>query len=454
MKPSLTRTRTGSCETKAALSLQDELVAAIHGAFEVAVEITVREVSKLVDQVTGDVCDEMRRENESLKQRLQEAEAMLDSTRILKATKHTDTPTFSKYKQESPNLLVRGVNHQPVEPHYEHFSRAEEQRSDVDVHMQQVIQSSDTEKLNGCHGACDAFPVVEIREEESRVCMERLESIHQTCRDLEAQVSVSPQLPCRGDRSTLGQFRVKQETPEEEEEDGSDCFLDSIKVEDFSPECMSAVQSKMLEEWKPEVLDDQGQDSDTLPAQATPNLTPHLPPTLEPPSLSSEFSHVFQLEEPSAIQEASQQVYGVRLRTSRNPSNPYACKYCGQIFQLPSLLRRHYGQCHLRLQQCFQQPIAGNKRTRLLYPPGCSPIRCTVCSREFNRMENLKTHLRIHTGERPYTCSVCSKCFRHSGALTRHFRIHTGEKPYVCGQCGKSFRNPGGLKFHQRSHNK
>lgn len=138
-----------------------------------------------------------------------------------------------------------------------------------------------------------------------------------------------------------------------------------------------------------------------------------------------------------------------------NKSNLHTCKLCGLNFPLPSLLRRHYGQCQQKPSQSVYVPAVGGKRTKLqLYPPGCSPFRCSECNREFNRLENLKTHLRIHTGERPYKCSVCSTAFRHSGALTRHFRIHTGEKPYVCGLCGKSFRNCGGLKFHQRSHNK
>lgn len=184
-------------------------------------------------------------------------------------------------------------------------------------------------------------------------------------------------------------------------------------------------------------------------------MTTGIPPHTDLPSLSSDLP-VFQLAEPAPVSEAPPQVYGVHVRirrtNSHNITNCYTCKSCSQSFPLPSMLRRHYGQCQ---QKRCQQPVAGSKRPRLqLYPPGCSPFRCTECNREFNRMENLKTHLRIHTGERPYTCSVCSKCFRHSGALTRHFRIHTGEKPYICGQCGKSFRNCGGLKFHERSHSR
>lgn len=66
------------------LSFQDELAATIHRAFEVAVEIAVVEVSKLVSQALGDVRDQMQetlRENTFLKKRLQSAEHELDTVR-------------------------------------------------------------------------------------------------------------------------------------------------------------------------------------------------------------------------------------------------------------------------------------------------------------------------------------------------------------------------------------
>ncbi|XP_034094994.1 zinc finger protein 135-like [Gymnodraco acuticeps] len=205
-----------------------------------------------------------------------------------------------------------------------------------------------------------------------------------------------------------------------------------MKVEDFTPDCMSAIQAEMLVECKPEVLEGQIDESNA-PLSCT--------------RLAQELPNIFPLAEPAPIPEAPPQGY-VHRRNSRNlghsATNLCACKSCGQSFPLPSLLRRHHSQCQQRLQHCYP-PVDIDKRPKLqLFPPGCSPFRCTECNREFNRLENLKTHLRIHTGEMPYKCSVCSKCFRHSGALTRHFRIHTGEKPYICGQCGKSFRNCGG----------
>ncbi|XP_008294474.1 zinc finger protein 2-like [Stegastes partitus] len=474
MKPQPIGTKTWPCVTDSA-SFQEELVAAIHGAFEVAVEVAVREVKQLVVQATSDMYGELRRENESLKQRLQRAEALLDSVRtegrcsspppakkLFNGTKRADPPLYPNCSQKSPNPAhsctgVRGESppaHQPLNSQQRHMGR-NEQTSSSDVKRQCVNDAdAERERNNGYTN--------EVTEDILHTCAVKVESMTLPCQHPQAQDCNSPPLPSVDNKSTLEQVTVKQEKPEDER-DGSSCCLDSIKVEDFSLECMSAAQSKMLEEWNPEVPDIQDPNarlcSAGLDQAHPPNLTTDLPPPSDLPSLSSDFPNILQLAEQAPISEAPPQVYGVHVRTGRSLSHAvaalYACKSCGQTFHLPSLLRRHHSQCQQRIQQRCPQPVTGNKRTRLqLYPPGCSPFRCTECDREFNRMENLKTHLRIHTGERPYTCSVCSKCFRHSGALTRHFRIHTGEKPYICGQCGKSFRNCGGLKFHQRSHSK
>ncbi|XP_047434961.1 zinc finger protein 287-like [Mugil cephalus] len=479
MKPQLNDAKMRPSATKlsgseAVLVFQDELVAAIRGAFEVAVEIAVREVKTLVGQATSDIYEDLRRENESLKQRLQKAEAMLGSERmdersvnpppatnqIFNATDHTDELPYLAYNQTNANheggrcTEVRGdgppAGHRLVHPEDRHTSRNKDQPSSSDA-----ASDPGKEQNNGC--------TTDITEEISHACVVKVEGMNPLYQDLGDEECGSPQLPNTDAKSTLERVTVKQEKSEEES-NVSSCCLES-KVEDFSLECVSAVQFKMLEEWKTEEADVQSPDPSAQLSNAgmdqahLPNSTTSLQPPPELPSISSDFPNIFQLTDPVPPSEAPPQVYGVHVRTGRNVSHAlatlYTCKCCGQTFHLPSLLRRHYGQCQQRLQQRCHQPVAGSKRTRLqLYPPGCSPFRCTECNREFNRMENLKTHLRIHTGERPYTCSVCSKCFRHSGALTRHFRIHTGEKPYVCGQCGRSFRNCGGLRFHQRSHSK
>lgn len=119
----------------------------------------------------------------------------------------------------------------------------------------------------------------------------------------------------------------------------------------------------------------------------------------------------------------------------------------GQAFSVPEDVRKY--------RSVLQPKLASHQHKsprHSLYPPGRSPFHCSQCGRDFNRMEHLKIHQRIHTGEKPYACTECTARFRHSWALTRHIRIHTGEKPYLCTQCGKSFRNCGGLRFHQRTH--
>ncbi|XP_053274546.1 zinc finger and SCAN domain-containing protein 2 [Pleuronectes platessa] len=464
MKPQLTGTKRRSPATQAAgdeaaLSLEEELVAAIHAAFEVAVQIAVSEVKKLVGQATGDTYEDVRRENESLRRRLQRAEAMLEPACVLERSgvslSSTDHPSPAKFRPAAVGVhSCRGIPGEAPPACHSCAQQPENRREEkisADVRLQLVSHAA-LEPEEELSKACTS----EVTQTISHVSVVKAESVKQPCQETSAH-HVAP-LPSSDAMSSLEQITVKQEKHEQEEEeeeeedrDSLDCCLDSIKVEDFSLESVS--------EWEQEVLDPPSQDlkpqlSCTTAQAHPPNMTPGLPPPTDLLSLSSEFP-IFQLEEPAPTPELIPQTYGVHVRSSHTTSNMYSCKLCGQTFHLPSLLRRHSGQCQPKHQQRCPPPTAGRKRSRLqLYPPGCSPFRCTECNRDFNRLENLKTHLRIHTGERPFTCSVCSKCFRHSGALTRHFRIHTGEKPYVCGQCGKSFRNCGGLKFHQRAHSK
>ncbi|XP_061576669.1 gastrula zinc finger protein 5-1-like [Cololabis saira] len=438
----------------AALRLQEELVAelvaAVHGALQAAAEAAVGEVKTLLRRAAGDIYEDLRRENQSLREQLHRAEALLDSARC------REEGAVSPGRQLRDELWSGDGSDIEDDPlGRDAFSHLKDERVSSGDPSSEGDKRCGRDEIRRRNSDADAQLPRETSDgsfaDVSVACTVKVEDANSV---QGPQYQDSPPHPTIDFNSTLEQVPTKWEEPEVAA-DGASLSLDFIKMEDLIQEDM---------ERKPQVPDNRSQhphqpSSSKLDQALLPSVTTSLRLPTDLQSGSSGFSNIVQMPKPTAVSQAPTRVYGIQAQAGYTFGHAvpalYTCKFCSQTFHLPSLLRRHFSQCQQRLQQRCQQPKAGGKRSKLqLYPPGCSPFCCTVCNREFNRMENLKTHLRIHTGERPYTCSVCSKCFRHSGALTRHFRIHTGEKPYICGQCGKSFRNCGGLKFHQRSHTK
>nr|XP_055067944.1 zinc finger protein 235-like isoform X3 [Misgurnus anguillicaudatus] len=381
---------------------EDHVISAVsrcvEDAFEVALEIAVNEISRLMVQAMQDVrkqIHETQQENITLKLRLQQIHAEQDNPKQLAADPNLYRVDSDNLENDTPDLKM-------------------EFKTD---HMQHMEPSDQDPSLF---------------------------------------------------QPTFEQIQVKNEKPEPEEpvldvssgcdsDVEPDCCFDQRSNEELGLDRIAMAQSKLLEDWRPDL---QQQHSETAPLDQRPSLDISLgtseislSSTGCAPAFSNPFDGIHQsADETSPIQPP--QNCRDHLRTNVQ-SRLYVCKSCDHAFHSESGLHSHQIQHHSSVLKTVSKgahETRPKKQKQQLFPPGCSPYHCTVCNRDFNRLENLKTHLRIHTGERPYACSVCDVRFRHAGALTRHFRIHTGEKPYVCSECGKRFRNCGGLRFHQKSH--
>lgn len=474
------------------ISFRDELAATIHGAFEIALDVAVREVSKLVGQALGDVREQMQetlRENKSLKLRLQSAKTELDSARNCSVdTRHLLT--------QSQAVQVNGPQCGIALPSKEDSKDDGERReTSMTVHANETSDLPVSDALTGRECLDETFSEI---CEDGRVCSQSLKLAPPAKSSSPRLIGdTKPDLPIHHTQTVDGcheagsqpetilplqvpqEVQVKEEKPDVGQGPGSVSRPDAQLNFDNSTgnaDGLALAQSRLLEDWRPDPLDlpgcdvnvlCQSRDHDHQGQSMTVNIQ-----AAEVSSASMPTLPVFPTSHPGLFPGDSDsaplthapppQCYNIPTRPDVTaPLVPppvtlkLVCKFCGRPFLRASDLRRHQSQHHRSKPANSTMPRSGGRPPKQQkFPPGRSPFHCSECGRDFNRMENLKTHLRIHTGERPYTCSACGMRFRHSGALTRHYRIHTGEKPYVCSQCGMSFRNSGGLRFHQRLHNR
>eukprot|EP00347_Sterkiella_histriomuscorum_P002662 403367283 len=83
----------------------------------------------------------------------------------------------------------------------------------------------------------------------------------------------------------------------------------------------------------------------------------------------------------------------------------------------------------------------------------CRIFKCSACSKEFTRKENLKNHvLSVHMNLKQFECLICNQQFSERANMIVHMRIHDNIKPYKCEICAREFRSKGNYNDHQRRH--
>ncbi|XP_058870343.1 zinc finger protein 271-like isoform X1 [Acipenser ruthenus] len=178
-------------------------------------------------------------------------------------------------------------------------------------------------------------------------------------------------------------------------------------------------------------------------------------------SLLKRHQRIYTGEKPSHIQSSDKSFTQLgnlhshqRIHTGEKPHH---CTECGKRFSQLGDLKRHH-QIHTG-EKPHHCAVCGKRFSHLrdlkrhhTIHTGEKPYHCAVCGKRFSHLRDLKRHHTIHTGEKPYHCAVCGKRFSHLRDLKRHHTIHTGEKPYHCAVCGKRFSQLGDLKRHHTIH--
>lgn len=164
------------------------------------------------------------------------------------------------------------------------------------------------------------------------------------------------------------------------------------------------------------------------------NYDPPKPVATHDPTVSdSESSQSIQLDAIISEDSTSQSSSFSRPKSAKRSKKEYKCHICEKQFQGLNDLRKH-----LR--------IHSDER----------PYECTECGKKFRQAGCLKNHVASQHGtEEEYACTFCDKKFPIKERLRLHLRVHTGEKPYKCDLCDKEFARGGqvsgsGRESHKR----
>ena len=144
-------------------------------------------------------------------------------------------------------------------------------------------------------------------------------------------------------------------------------------------------------------------------------------------------SHYLPVQQEENLKMSEDETHGQsNLDTNDYQIDPRSSRI-GPRSTTPILTRDHI----LRLADSSQILIPKEKGR---VPGPVIPFSCTLCEKKFDRVHNLRSHLRAHTDNRPFVCTVCGKTFARQHDLKRHEGLHSGEKKFVC----RGELNPGG----------
>ncbi|XP_059478062.1 zinc finger protein 761-like isoform X2 [Neocloeon triangulifer] len=163
----------------------------------------------------------------------------------------------------------------------------------------------------------------------------------------------------------------------------------------------------------------------------------------------------------------------------------YFCRYCEQVFDIPTWYSSHIKKVHPDVENAiytcsvckFETPILGELDTHLEQHAECCRFQCQQCpmmfstsrrrgSHEFGthfrkkkmcqlcgrNVDNMKEHMNVHKGIKPYKCPTCDQAFHLRSQWKSHLSIHLDIRIHKCRFCEASFRTKPACKMHEKLH--
>ncbi|XP_006643154.3 zinc finger and SCAN domain-containing protein 2-like [Lepisosteus oculatus] len=394
---------------------EDKFQDKLRSISQILVRRAVFKISQCVEDSFGSEMAQLKKENESLKWRLQlldkESGVGGDQGQTAEIKEEMDTKLEQSDSEALPDAGERALLEQ---------QQSEEEWGSSLLQETELTAAEGKEKLSE-------------QQTESRQSVEDLDSGHMM--KMEPENSVASALPDAGERAPLEQQHSREEW-------GSSLMQET--------ELTAAEGKERLSEQHTESRQSvEGQDSVHM-MKTEPESEIH------GPLVSEDFTEKINL---NSHQDSSEH-QSSKLKSDQcthKGERVFICSQCGRSFSRSDHLKTHQlihtGEKPFRCGQCGKTfTRTGSLKNHQLIHTGEKPFSCSLCGKSFLRADSLKTHQLIHTDEKPFKCGQCGKRFTVAGGLKNHKLIHTGEKPFTCSQCGKSFSQAGSLKTHQLIH--
>ncbi|XP_037025277.1 zinc finger protein 600-like [Bradysia coprophila] len=133
----------------------------------------------------------------------------------------------------------------------------------------------------------------------------------------------------------------------------------------------------------------------------------------------------------------------------------YGCDQCDEVFPKKCLLKLHRDKHRLYVCELCSAEFRRKDDIKSHLRLDCTKktlFNCSVCSKSFILESNLKSHISSRHYDRN-KCEFCSKKFLQNYELEEHLSHHNIEHPYQCQICLAPMTSKRIFNFHLKSHN-